>query len=53
MHIRHGQSEYNTVGRIGGDSGLTDHGINYAKKLAIFADEVMSKDEEGNTVPVR
>lgn len=26
---RHGQSEYNAVGRIGGDSGLSDHGISY------------------------
>ncbi len=33
---RHGQSEYNAVGRIGGDSGLTAHGTNYARELAEF-----------------
>ena len=26
---RHGQSEYNAVGRIGGDSGLSHHGVAY------------------------
>lgn len=28
---RHGQSEYNEVGRIGGDSGLSTHGVAYAR----------------------
>ena len=36
---RHGQSEYNAVGRIGGDSGLSVHGLAYARKLAEFVDE--------------
>eukprot|EP00605_Chrysophyceae_sp_TOSAG23-4_P001097 GSChrysophyteH1.ASY1.ANO1.1203.1 assembled CDS len=36
---RHGQSEYNAVGRIGGDSGLSQHGLNYAKKLAEFCEK--------------
>ena len=36
---RHGQSEYNAVERIGGDSGLTEHGLNYARKLAEFVEE--------------
>jgi len=36
---RHGQSEYNALGKIGGDSGLTEEGIQYAKKLAVFAEE--------------
>ncbi|KAJ9463908.1 6-phosphofructo-2-kinase/fructose-2 [Diplonema papillatum] len=31
---RHGQSEFNLLGRIGGDSGLTDFGENYAQELA-------------------
>jgi broad specificity phosphatase PhoE len=39
FYSRHGQSEYNAIGRIGGDSGLTQHGINYAKKLAEFVEE--------------
>ena len=31
---RHGQSEYNLVQKIGGDSSLTAHGIEYARALA-------------------
>lgn len=34
---RHGQSEYNLLGKIGGDSGLTTAGIEYARRLADFA----------------
>ena len=30
---RHGQSEYNEMGKIGGDSGLTAHGEEYARAL--------------------
>eukprot|EP00606_Chrysophyceae_sp_TOSAG23-5_P000812 GSChrysophyteH2.ASY1.ANO1.1618.1 assembled CDS len=33
---RHGQSVYNAFGRIGGDSGLSQHGMNYAHLLAEF-----------------
>jgi len=33
---RHGQSNYNKLGKIGGDSGLTDWGEAYALKLAEF-----------------
>jgi broad specificity phosphatase PhoE len=51
---RHGQSEYNVVGRIGGDSGLSeDHGMNYARKLGEFVENRVKKDEYGNTVPAR
>lgn len=50
---RHGQSEYNDLGRIGGDSGLTEHGLNYAKKLADFVALNIVKDERGNDVPAR
>jgi len=35
---RHGQSEYNAVGRIGGDSGLTEMGERYALALKGFAE---------------
>jgi hypothetical protein len=42
-YCRHGQSEYNAIGRIGGDSGLSVHGINYAKKLAEFVDSHVSQ----------
>jgi broad specificity phosphatase PhoE/predicted kinase len=34
---RHGQSEYNVLGKIGGDSGLSPAGVEYAKRLAEFA----------------
>ena len=37
--LSHGQSEYNAVERIGGDSGLTEDGLNYARKLAEFVEE--------------
>ena len=35
---RHGESEYNTVGRLGGDTGLTDAGKNYAQLLRTYQD---------------
>lgn len=36
---RHGQSEYNLLGKIGGDSGISANGIEYARRLAKFAKE--------------
>lgn len=33
---RHGHSEYNIKGIIGGNSNLTSKGIEYAKKLGLF-----------------
>lgn len=39
---RHGQSEYNILGKIGGDSGLTPSGIEYARRLALFAKEYIA-----------
>jgi len=36
---RHGQSEYNLLGKIGGDSGLSANGEEYARRLAKFAKE--------------
>ncbi len=50
---RHGQSEYNDLGRIGGDSGLTPHGLAYAKKLSEFVEKNIVKDKEGKHVPSR
>ena len=35
---RHGESAYNQLGKIGGDSGLSDLGEAYAVKLAEFVD---------------
>ena len=40
---RHGQSEYNLLGKIGGDSGLTPAGTEYARRLAVFAKEEIAK----------
>jgi broad specificity phosphatase PhoE len=42
---RHGQSEYNLLGKIGGDSGLTPAGVEYARRLAQFAKEHIAVDE--------
>eukprot|EP00898_Chlorokybus_atmophyticus_P008100 jgi/Chlat1/8291/Chrsp78S07733 len=36
---RHGESMYNLVGKIGGDTGLTERGQVYSKKLAAFIEE--------------
>lgn len=38
---RHGQSEYNLLGKIGGDAGLTAAGREYARRLADFAHNVV------------
>jgi broad specificity phosphatase PhoE len=47
---RHGQSEYNLLGKIGGDSGLTPAGVEYARRLADFAKEhIGTKMEEDGT----
>jgi broad specificity phosphatase PhoE len=42
---RHGQSEYNVLGKIGGDSGLSSNGITYAKRLANFAKEHIAMEK--------
>jgi broad specificity phosphatase PhoE len=44
---RHGQSEYNLSGKIGGDSSLTPAGTEYARRLAVFAkDQIGTCDED-------
>jgi broad specificity phosphatase PhoE len=43
---RHGQSEYNLLGKIGGDSGLTPAGLEYARRLAEFAKEQIGQTTE-------
>jgi len=42
---RHGQSDYNLLGKIGGDSSLTEAGLEYARRLAVFAREVVAQGE--------
>jgi Histidine phosphatase superfamily (branch 1) len=44
---RHGQSEYNLLGKIGGDSGLTAAGKEYARRLAEFAKDVIATEKVG------
>jgi len=46
---RHGQSEYNLLGKIGGDSGLTPAGKEYARRLAQFAKEQVAVTPEEET----
>ena len=53
LHCRHGQSEYNAICRIGGDSKLSEHGLAYAHKLAEFVETTIVKDRQGNDVPGR
>ena len=45
---RHGQSEYNLLGKIGGDSGLTPAGTEYARRLAEFAKEYIAVEPNSN-----
>lgn len=42
---RHGQSDYNLLGKIGGDSGLTPAGLEYARRLATFAKTEIARDK--------
>lgn len=35
---RHGRSEDNAAGRLGGDSSITDIGLEYARRLAMFVE---------------
>lgn len=48
---RHGQSEYNLLGKIGGDSGLTPAGKEYARRLAEFARDVIATEPTVGTDP--
>ena len=41
---RHGESEFNVQGRIGGDSGLSPRGISYSHRLAAFFNNLYPKD---------
>jgi hypothetical protein len=51
--LRHGQSEYNVVGRIGGDSSLTYHGVQYARRLASYVEHELKRNQAGEPVPAR
>lgn len=43
---RHGQSIFNTLGKIGGNSDITDLGDKYARKLADWLEENTSASDE-------
>ena len=50
---RHGESEYNRVGKIGGDSPLSPQGQAYARVLADYAHTAICHDEGGDHVRAR
>lgn len=50
---RHGQSEYNLVGKLGGNPPLTEAGKEYARRLAKFAEESVCKDDAGKVRKAR
>ena len=50
---RHGQSAYNAIGKIGGDSDLTPEGNAYAQRLAEFTEKVITRNEAGEEIPAR
>jgi len=39
---RHGQSQYNLKGKIGGDSSLTNNGVEYSRRLGVFSQHVVT-----------
>ena len=40
---RHGESLYNKIGKIGGNSDLSEKGIEYSKKLAEYINNLDNK----------
>lgn len=42
--VRHGESEYNPEGRIGGDPSLTENGLGFAEELSKFVQEQLAYD---------
>jgi len=50
---RHGQSEYNVLKKIGGDSPLSEKGEAYADELAKFVGENITHDGNGKSVKAR
>lgn len=50
---RHGQSEYNQWGKIGGNSSLTEAGQKYRDVLGGWVEKNIQHDAEGNAVQAR
>lgn len=42
---RHGESFYNTLGKLGGDSSLTEKGIDYASNLNLYLQKEIGQSE--------
>lgn len=49
---RHGESEFNRLGKIGGDAGLTSLGQRYAERLPDALVEILPLNEDVDYVPV-
>lgn len=49
---RHGESQFNTIGRIGGDSGLSDLGQVYARRMADLLLDRIPLNLENKALPV-
>jgi len=47
--VRHGESEFNQLGRIGGDAPLSDRGKQFALELPIVVRMVLEKQNQNNT----
>ena len=50
---RHGQSEYNVLGKIGGNPPLSRAGEEYARRLGPWVPHHVCVDAEGKTVKAR
>lgn len=50
---RHGQSEYNVLGKIGGNPPLSDAGAEYARRLGEWAPQHIQRDAAGRPVKCR
>jgi len=50
---RHGQSEYNRLGKVGGDSALTEHGHAFAVALGKWVEVNVMTDSAGEPQPCR
>lgn len=50
--LRHGESEYNLTGKIGGDSNLSERGWRYAKKLPEIVLKSLGEENEHTNLTV-
>ena len=50
---RHGQSEYNVLGKIGGNPPLSDKGDDYARRLGEWVPEHICRKRDGSVIKAR